>query len=333
MGCVYPFIRRRSGFTLIELLVVIAIIALLIGLLLPAVQKVREAASRATCANNLKQMGIACQNYASVHGGFLPPSRSLLSYPSELPELLNGAYEEPDGDEDAGPAWSVYLLPYLEQQNLYNQWKLQYDPNGALGVGNGYGVAYASQSVDARQGLVPIYYCPSRRTTTTAPIFSAQFSDGFGTHPPGGLGDYAACIGTTGGDNLVNATVDKMSDGCFELGVNGRGVRIQQITDGTSNTLMIGEKHVQMGKFGLNNNDCSIFDGMNFLCNCRSAGTNFLLADSINDTAWKFGSYHTGLVQFVFADGSVRSLPTSISPTTLGLLAGRSDNQPIPAWE
>src|SRR5947209_16758329 len=106
--------RRRGGFTLIELLVVIAIIAILIGLLVPAVQKVREAAARVQCTNNLKQMGIACHNHHSVYKSF-PGSRDVLSYPGEKGEIINPSDDEPDNDEAMGFNWAVYLLPFLAQ--------------------------------------------------------------------------------------------------------------------------------------------------------------------------------------------------------------------------
>src|SRR5262245_63661765 len=104
--------RKRSAFTLIELLVVIAIIAVLIALLVPAVQKVRDAANRATCANNLRQIGVAFHNYESNHRAFPPAYIAVLSTPVAYP-------------------WGIFLLPYLEQDNLYKSFDLKGSVNSA----------------------------------------------------------------------------------------------------------------------------------------------------------------------------------------------------------
>jgi prepilin-type N-terminal cleavage/methylation domain-containing protein len=166
----FPLARRR-GFTLIELLVVLAIIAVLIGLLLPAVQKVREAAARVACANNLKQIGLAMHHFHDDRG--------------TLPSFTT------DGDDAA--TWAVEVLPYLEQQNLFRQWDLSR--------------SYYQQTPAARLGVVPTYFCPSRRLPSTAPTASTlgdqpllqRDGDASPTaNVPGALGDYAACTGSCG---------------------------------------------------------------------------------------------------------------------------------------
>ena len=126
---------RRKGFTLVELLVVIAVIGILIGLLLPAVQKAREAANRLSCANNLKQISLAMHHY-HVDYGKLPP-RARLAGPS-------------DANNGAGATWAVLIMPYLEQDNLYNQWNLS--------------GRYYDQNETARRASVRIYFCPTRRS-------------------------------------------------------------------------------------------------------------------------------------------------------------------------
>jgi prepilin-type N-terminal cleavage/methylation domain-containing protein/prepilin-type processing-associated H-X9-DG protein len=140
-------VRRATGFTLIELLVVIAIIAVLIALLLPAVQRVRESANRTQCVNNLKQIGLACHNYASVYKGFPP---SCISKNSENPPYI------PIYAQGGLGRGSIYpsILPYLEQQNLVNQMNLYIDwaDNTTAGNNNAAGIFLKT---------FPGMYCPS----------------------------------------------------------------------------------------------------------------------------------------------------------------------------
>jgi prepilin-type N-terminal cleavage/methylation domain-containing protein len=164
--CGFPRRRGRAGFSLLELLVVISIIALLVGLLLPAVQRAREAANRASCANNLKQLGLAFQQYHLTYG--------------RLPPVYACA---------VGASWAVLILPYLEQENLYRQWDL--------------GQSYYQQSDVARQTPVPSYFCPTRRTFTSDPELSVS-GDWRLVGPykevlfPGALADFAVSMGATG---------------------------------------------------------------------------------------------------------------------------------------
>jgi hypothetical protein len=145
------------------------------------------------------------------------------------------------------------------------------------------------------------------------------------------VGDYAACIGTTGFDYPV------VFSGGTIVNPNGAftavaGVRFEQITDGLSNTLLVGEKHVPQGAETAYPWDCGIFDGHNPVCNTRAAGPGFPLAVLPSDTAWKFGSHHPSVCQFVFCDGSVHTLVTSIDTVTLGLLSQRNDRLVIPPY-
>jgi prepilin-type N-terminal cleavage/methylation domain-containing protein len=290
----------RCGFTLIELLVVIAIISLLIGLLLPAVQKAREAAARSSCQNNLKQIGLAMQMY---HGdaGCLPPSRL----------------------SDLHATWAVLIMPYLEQGNLYRTWDLSQ--------------TYYQQPPVARQTSVPIYYCPSRRSGSGGPLSVAgdvNDDGGGGGHVPGALGDYAACTGT---DNCDGADCSGAYNGAFrsaydQFGNNLGKVRFNMFTDGLSNTFLMGEKHVQMGQFGMGGLDCSLYNGDYWMCSSRSAGPNYPLTTAPLSSAVVFGSYHTPLVQFALADGSVRPVAENTNPVVLALLANISDGQTIPDY-
>jgi prepilin-type N-terminal cleavage/methylation domain-containing protein len=160
-----PSPRRRLGFTLLELLVVIAIIGMLIGLTMPAVQKVRESANRVSCGNNLHQLSLAMRHYELIYDSLPPRAFS----------------------DEAGASWAVLIMPYMEQEPLYNRWDLS--------------KSYYDQNYDARQNSVPNYFCPSRRTASSAGLSVSGDQrwlgcQNFGPNVPGALGDYAACIGT-----------------------------------------------------------------------------------------------------------------------------------------
>jgi prepilin-type N-terminal cleavage/methylation domain-containing protein/prepilin-type processing-associated H-X9-DG protein len=311
---------HRLGFTLIELLVVIAIIAVLIGLLLPAVQKVREAAARAQCQNNLKQIGLAIHNYHDTHKQF-PPARV---------------------GRDAYATWPILVAPYLEQQNLSTLWDIT--------------KIFAQQSVLARTTTVPVFFCPSRRTPMTSPPAEngAVGQDGNG-HLEGACGDYGAVDGDGNNRNTAAANGAIVAPHLTNpnIGDNNpypapiRGfrsmTRISSITDGTSNTLLVGEKHVRPGHLGeAGDGDMAYYSGYNYTTAQRSAGwyvdstgkqTKPLMKPTDAASTIRFGSWHEGICNFVFCDGSVRALPVNIDIETLRRLAVRDDGQPIPSYE
>jgi prepilin-type N-terminal cleavage/methylation domain-containing protein len=311
--------RPREGFTLIELLVVIAIIAILIGLLLPAVQKVREAAARAQCANNLKQIGLAIHNFNDARK-MLPPARL---------------------DYDGGVTWCVLLLPYLEEDNFYKQWDITHwyynqGPNDAAG-----------DAIRARQTAV--YYCPSRRGPSMNLVsFSGDNPDdpwpGSRSNYPGALGDYAACEGDNkGGDYHTDKGDGAMiiadfthtgSTSPLTIASWKSRTKIASITDGVSNTIFVGEKHVPINDFANKKSfvgDGSIYNGDPSNENAgRVAGLNYPLARSPQDTYHvQFGSYHPGVCQFVLGDASVRAISVAIPGETLNRLAVRNDGLPV----
>ncbi len=294
-----PRRARRRGFTLIELLVVIAIIAILIGLLLPAVQKVREAAARMSCSNNLKQFGLALHNYHDTAGYF--------------PYLRSGGGQNRH-------TWALLLLPYIEQDTIFKVYQATIP---GVNKTDGYNnhTSTNAQIVAARQAQVKTFFCPSRRSPPSlSPITTGSSVTGLPS-------DYAACSG----DTSVAPTT-----GVFEL-VNSNHMKaltkITDITDGTSNTIMIGEKHVQIGKLNDPITDGMIYSGSEQQTYQRRAGASWPLAISPYVASNnQFGSWHTGVCLFVFADGSVHGLPNSTPGTTLGLLANRFDGKVIPNY-
>lgn len=193
----------RSAFTLIELLVVIAIIGVLIGLLLPAVQKVREAAARASCQNNLKQIGLALQNYHGANNRF-PPGYS-----------ASGPYIDGSTDTSPGWSWATFILPYIEQDNLYRQLNL----------------TQSAQNSPAIQTMLSMFICPS----DLAPQSAFQVPDGFGNNVCSAAPtSYVACCGDDASDTTALA-----GNGVFFR--NSR-TRIVDILDGTSRTILVGER-------------------------------------------------------------------------------------------
>ena len=281
------FLRfKRCGFTLIELLVVIAIIAILIGLLLPAVQKVREAAARSTCSNNLKQIGIAFHSYNDTHNSF-PTGGD------------NGPTNccAPDTGFVDRLNWTYHIMPYLEQDNIH---KL---------VTQGSGPNWST----LKKSVVKTYYCPTRRSPQVYKNLAKS--------------DYSASRGT--GDNGV----------AWQLTANKKATMVT-VSDGTSNTLMVGESrvHIQnmtasVGSACCSDNEDAYTSG--WADDVVRTGSNPPLPDitdaSIdpNQADGRFGSSHTGGLNVCLADGSVRFIRYSIPSTTFRNLCIRNDGAVI----
>jgi prepilin-type N-terminal cleavage/methylation domain-containing protein len=309
--------KRHSGFTLIELLVVIAIIAILIGLLLPAVQKVREAAARMSCSNNLKQIGLGVMNYESTYGYFVPGDSRL------------GAFG----------TWQVAILPYVEQDNLF---RLYVNYNETVSVGtNGYS---ATVNLPVTQSTIKMFTCPSDPRAGQNPwgtnrISKHNYVVNFGntvrrqfnsTYPTGQTG--CTTVGGTNGCVQFGGAPFKLNQG--NAGVpNGTGPiqqfgRISEITDGTSNTLMAAEL-LQGGAndtrgmtwwgpgaafhtFNVPNSSAAdrIQAGT---CTNEPANNLPCVNDTVGDNQLAARSGHSGGVNAVNCDGSVRFYTNSVS--------------------
>jgi len=352
---------RRRGFTLIELLVVIAIIAVLIGLLLPAVQKVREAASRMKCQNNLKQLGIACHAFHDSQNGW------------------------PMGAEfGVGTGWSALILPYMEQDNVFRG--LTFQEDGSLNAQWAQGLpGVAGDPVSTNPNLRNIAACETKFTVFSCP--SSALPDNI----PDISGDnwivlrrapsnYSGCVSSTLQDDrrtraeatpFGTVTAEKISDleGIFitklfsqririnsqEYGGTTSGVTMTGITDGTSNTIAIGEvltdrtqvafmgttresnastqgrkDHWAVGSDDVDTTNQGDMSEFLFSTACP-INTPRVAAGSSAFAIYEFsaGSMHTGGANFMFADGSVRFLRDTISAQTYAALGSRQGGEVV----
>ena len=284
-----PGACRRSGFTLIELLVVIAIIAVLIALLLPAVQQAREAARRASCKNNLCQIGLAIHNYEMAHN-VLPPGSVNPTGPVR---------SEPSGYH---MSWAVQILPYVDQQNVF----LTID----FTVG-----AYDVKNEKTRKLVIPVYSCPSD-------FRGARDSHG------------SAASNYAGVHHDDEAPIDHGNHGTFVLNL---AVPIDSVTDGTSNTLFVGEKGLTPEELGWISGTRATLRNTGAKINHNLAGlrNQFPIENAVSaaaltaESVGSYSSHHTGGAHFLIGDGAIRFLNEHIEQALLRRLANRSDGQPI----
>lgn len=311
--------KKTRGFTLIELLVVIAIIAILIALLLPAVQQAREAARRSTCKNNLKQIGLALHNYHDTHRVF----------------PFGGTSSSTGYNWGAGVSsgqaiynWRGFILPFMDQTPLYNEMDSEY--NG--------GTTYPN--LTAWTKVIVAYNCPSDPSASrqdaghvaswsdspTAGAVTSYFGNA-GSNQVNGGGGCAACGICTGSCVCYSPTTDFAGAGTGDVtgmfALRGTRIRIRDVTDGTSNTLLVGESRI-----GDSTTDIlvpaqwmepmsmmSVVWGINqgvATCGYYSKG---------------FGSTHEGGAHFLMGDGAVRFLSENIDMGTLSALSTRSKNE------
>jgi prepilin-type N-terminal cleavage/methylation domain-containing protein len=313
--------RNRRGFTLIELLVVIAIIAVLIGLLLPAVQKVREAAARMSCQNNLKQIALASMNFESSYG-YLPPG-GLVS-PNSPPNPWETTFP-------SGPYTGLlaFLLPYVEQNNVYTQL-----PSNLFGFNTTAGAwAYSFPPFSTDSNLtgyphicdtkIKAYVCPSDNANDITPTTGIWDFLGFPVAPNSITADYVlptpgfgAELGCTNYIGNAGYLYNILSPQYVGPYINSSKTKLTDITDGTSNTLGFGET---LGG-AYNSRDFKIA-----WMGSAALPTAWGVPSDAGASWVTFSSKHAGVVQFSMCDGSVRGFPK-------GVMVRDANGNPTPAY-
>ncbi len=302
----------RKAFTLIELLVVIAIIGILIGLLLPAVQKVRDAAARLQCTNNLKQIGLAMMNYESTYRMFPAGYLDNLSINPMNPAATSNP------DPVIGWGWGTLILPYLEQEPLFKSINVN-----SIAMNNN-----SAGAVAFRKTVIKGFLCPSDDTglnTFTINGFELAKGSYAGVNGQGELADF---------------------DSAFGLGMllRGRGVSISEVTDGLSNTLFVGERSSKSAKqaVGMLPGICTWVGALPGGDLDGESPALYILGHTGDITdphkpntpqpdgfyhAEDFTSKHSGGVNFLFGDGSVRFITDSINGQTWAKLGTRAGGE------
>jgi prepilin-type N-terminal cleavage/methylation domain-containing protein/prepilin-type processing-associated H-X9-DG protein len=331
-------VRPRAAFTLIELLVVIAIIAVLIGLLLPAVQKVRESAAKTTCTNNLKQLALAAQACESAQGSF--------PFGSSIINITDPAINFPV-TQNSGVGCLVNLLPYIEQENLYNQFAL--DPNPYTTTTDSIWVNTAANVPPART-RVKTFLCPSTVNDATDGYIAFHRMTLNGTSPSFDVTGYAASanlgitnyIGVAGRTSMMGSNITTGGTPLDEW----RGVFVPSMVlpfgappalaavqktgkvtnalvtgaDGTSNTLMFGET----AGSGVQSSSPDLLKVAWAWATAGARPTFDGLQDPNTRLFGSFSSTHTGVVNFAFCDGSVRAVRAPTTGTALTTFIGAS---------
>jgi prepilin-type N-terminal cleavage/methylation domain-containing protein len=328
--------RPSDGFTLVELLVVITIIAILIALLLPAVQMAREAARRAHCGNNLKQLSFACLEHEHYQG-FYPTGGWGFFW---APDPNRGF----DGRQPGG--WCYNILPYIEQESLHDR-----------GLG-GSNAEVSAANVQRIATPLSVFACPSRRPALVLPGGCCPWQN-----CSGWIGHCSTCYAANSGEcnmylitsvstySLPTSYAQGDSPSFWTTGVNAEWgrfngvcithstVKMADITDGTSNTILLGEKMVNPDNYldGLDGgDDWSFMDGcQDDICRgCGAAedGPTYFIRTPKQDTPGYagttvyFGSAHSSSLNMSLCDGSVRAITYTIEPEMFRRLCNRKDD-------